>query len=84
MSSPKLADIAANNLRGERARRRLTQAQLAEMLGWPRTSVYDVESGRRRLSLDDLAAICRVLGVPLAELLRGADDDDLRALGLVR
>ena len=41
-----LGDLIANNIRGERARRRWTQAQLAERLGWPRTSIHDIEIGR--------------------------------------
>lgn len=77
-----LHDVLANNIRGERARRRLTQAQLADLLGWPRTSIHDVEVGRRRLTLDDLTAFCRAFGLPLSELLRGADDEALRILGI--
>jgi len=77
-----LHDTLANNVRGERSRRRLTQAQLAVMLGWPRTAIHDIESGRRRLGLDDLAALCRVFDMPLVELCHGGRDDDLHALGL--
>ncbi len=79
-----LADVAANNVRAERARRRWTQAELARRLDWPRTSIHDVEIGRRRLGLDDLAAVCRVFGIDLLDLCHGGDDDDLRALGLTR
>jgi transcriptional regulator with XRE-family HTH domain len=77
-----LYDILAANIRGERARRRWTQAQLAERLGWPRTSIHDVEVGRRRLGLDDLEQLCTVLDVPLIDLCRGADPARLRTLGL--
>jgi transcriptional regulator with XRE-family HTH domain len=79
---PPLTDVIANNVRGERARRRLTQAELAEQVGWPRTTVHEVESGRRRLGPDDLVALCRVFDIPLVELCRGADPDDLRILGI--
>lgn len=79
---PGLGDHLANSIRAERSRRRGSQAELAEAIGWPKSSVGDVESGRRKLGLDDLAVICRAFDVPLAELLRGADRDDLRALGL--
>lgn len=79
---PGIGDHLANSIRAERSRRRWSQAEFAEVIGWPKSSVGDIESGRRKLGLDDLAVICRGLGVPLAELLRGADADDLRALGL--
>lgn len=79
-----LHDIVANNIRAERARRRWTQSGLAERLGWPRTSIYDVESGKRRLSLDDLAALCEAFEVPLVELCHGADSAQLRALGILQ
>ena len=79
-----LHDVAANNIRAERARRRWTQADLARRLDWPRTSIHDVESGRRRLGLDDLAALCRAFDIDLIDLCQGGDDNDLRALGLRR
>lgn len=82
VSSPPLHDLLANNIRGERARRRWTQAQLAEMLGWPRTSIHDIEIGKRRLGLDDLSELCRVFDLPLVELCRGADQQQLAYLGL--
>lgn len=79
---PSLHDVVANNIRGERARRRWTQVELAEKLGWPKTSVSDLEIGRRRLTIDDLADLCRVFGLPLVELCRGGDEESLRSLGL--
>lgn len=79
---PTLHDLLANNVRGERARRRWTQAQLAEMLGWPRTAIHDIEIGKRRLGLDDLSELCRIFDLPLVELCRGADLRQLRYLGL--
>jgi transcriptional regulator with XRE-family HTH domain len=77
-----LHDVIANNVRGERARRRWTQVQLAEKLGWAQSSIYDIEVGRRKLTLDDLAALCAVFELPLLELCRGGEDESLRALGL--
>lgn len=44
--------------------------------------VSDTESGQRRIGIADMPKLCRALGVPLADLLRGADRDDLRALGV--
>lgn len=71
--------------RGVAARRtwlQLDQAELAERLGWARQTVSDLERGRRRLYAADLPLLCRALECDLAELARGAGDDDLRALGL--
>jgi transcriptional regulator with XRE-family HTH domain len=79
----RLAHVIANNVRGERARRHLTQAQLGESMGWPRNAIHEVESGRRRLGPDDLVALCRVLDLPLVELCRGAEPEDLRILGII-
>jgi transcriptional regulator with XRE-family HTH domain len=79
---PTLHDVLANAVRAERSRRRWTQAELAQRLGWPRTRVHDVELGRSKLELDDLAGLCRAFGVPLSELARGGDDEDLVILGL--
>lgn len=78
-----LDDVIASNLRGERARRRWTQADLAERLGWPERRVMSTEVGRRSLRPSELAAVCRILDVTLLELARGADEADLRALGLL-
>jgi transcriptional regulator with XRE-family HTH domain len=79
---PALGDVIANNVRAERARRRLTQADLADQMGWPRSSIHDVEAGRRKIGPDDLVALCRVFSVSFADLARGADEGDLRTLGL--
>jgi len=54
------------------------------MCGLPRTAIYDTEIGRRKLTLDEMACLCRDFGIDLAELVRGGDEDDLHALGIVR
>lgn len=41
----------------------LTRDQLAARLGWRVESVSGYESGRRPLAVDDLAAVCRALGI---------------------
>lgn len=79
---PALGDVIANNVRAERARRRLTQADLAERMGWPRSSIHDVEAGRRKVGPDDLVALCKVFDVTFADLAHGAEAEDLRILGL--
>lgn len=74
--------MIARNVRGERARRGWRQDDLAERLGWSRASVGALETGTRRVTADHLPALCKALGVPFADLIRGADEADLRALGL--
>jgi transcriptional regulator with XRE-family HTH domain len=79
---PSIGDIAARNVRVERARRRWTQADLAERIGWSPSKVGDVESGRRRISADALVDLCRAFEIPLTQLLADAEPEDLRVLGL--
>lgn len=77
-----LGAVVANNVRAERARRNWRQEDLADRLGWSRGSIGHLESGRRRPSVADLPQLCRVFGIPVAALLIGADEADLRALRL--
>jgi transcriptional regulator with XRE-family HTH domain len=74
--------VVAGNIRAERARARVRQVELAEALHLSQPATSALESGQREITLSEAAIICRVLGVPLAELVRGADPDDLAALGL--
>lgn len=69
-------------MRAERSRQGLTQAQLANKLGWSRQKVAALEAGTRRLFFDDVPDLCAALGVPLSRLLLDADPDDLHTLGL--
>ena len=80
--APTLAALLARNVRAERSRRRWRQQDLAEAIGRSATFVADVEGGRRRLDVDQILALCRVLEVPLSKLLDGATPADLRVLGL--
>jgi transcriptional regulator with XRE-family HTH domain len=72
--------VLANNVRAERSRRRLRQEDLAERLGWSRTKLADIESGRRRVLFGYLPELCRALDVSLEVLLLGADPQDVEAL----
>jgi transcriptional regulator with XRE-family HTH domain len=77
-----LADIVARNIRIERGKRRWKQEELADLLGWGSAAVGAVEAGTRRINMDDLPGLCRVFGIPLTQLIDGADPDDLAALKL--
>jgi len=74
--------VIARAIRAERARLGLRQDELAERLGWARQTLSTVESGARRITVNDLPLLCDALGVPLAELIRGAEPDDLARLRL--
>lgn len=71
--------MLAASLRAERARRGLRQEDIAEAMGWARSTVAEVESGSRRLSLWEVARACEVLGVGLHDLVRGAEGEDVLA-----
>ena len=79
---PRLSEVFPINVRAERTRRQLDQGEFAELLGWTRSMVSDLEIGRRKLSVDDIWPICRALGLTLSELAIGADPDERRALGI--
>lgn len=79
---PSLSDAIAANVRAERARHRWTQTELAQRLGWATSTLGDLESGKRRVSADDLPTLCEVFEIDLIELVRRADPSDLRRLGL--
>lgn len=49
---------------------RLTQAQVAERVGFARTTLVAIEKGERRPSNPELVRIAEQIGVPLHELLR--------------
>lgn len=74
--------VIAGNVRATRARLRMTQEELADAMDWSRRTVTSLETGTRRVTVADLIGLCKALGVDMNELLRGASQDDLRALGL--
>lgn len=48
----------------------VTQAELAERLGWSREIVSNIEQGRRAVTVSDLIIIARVLDLDPETLLR--------------
>lgn len=79
---PSFSDALAAGVRVERARRRWTQQELADRAGMSRTTISDIEAGRRKVTGDYLPALCRAFGVSLSVLAADADPADLDALGL--
>jgi transcriptional regulator with XRE-family HTH domain len=57
-------------LRLERARAELTQGQLAERLGWDRTSISDIETGAKRVTVIELIELADALGFDGAAAFR--------------
>lgn len=77
-----LGDVIAANVRAERGRLKLDQAALAERLGWSKSTVSNLESGRRTVAADDIVPLCRALQVTFAQLIYRLDDDQLAILAL--
>jgi transcriptional regulator with XRE-family HTH domain len=74
-------------LRKQRAQRRLSQARLAEAAGLRRTSLVNIEAGRQRLPLHALYALCDALEIEpidvlpaIAEVRRPTEADDNEVL----
>ena len=44
-----------------------SQEQLAERIGWDRTYISRVESGKQNITIENLNQICNALGVTLKE-----------------
>ena len=60
-------------IRAAREIRRVTQEQLGSAVNLSRTSITNIELGRQRLLVDQLAGIASMLETPLAELIPSAD-----------
>jgi transcriptional regulator with XRE-family HTH domain len=78
----RLSDVIAANVRAERARRRWSQQELADRSGLSRSTIADLEIGTRRITADHLPVLCRAFGVTFAEMIRGADAEDVQALSI--
>lgn len=64
--------IIASRLRTAREMAGLSQAQVAKMLGLHRPSVSEMESGRRRVSADELTKLAEIYSVDI-EWLAGSE-----------
>jgi transcriptional regulator with XRE-family HTH domain len=80
----------AQRLRGLRAQRRWSQADLAQLMSdgyglrWHQTTIAKIEAGQRPIGLNEAAALAQVFEIPGSELLmpflgRRDDADELRA-----
>jgi transcriptional regulator with XRE-family HTH domain len=73
-----LNHIVGRRIAAARRSARLTQAQLAAKLDWPRDTLIHYENGRRAIAVDRIEQIAAALGIPAATLL--IDDEALAAI----
>ena len=74
--------VIARNARALRAAGQLRQVDVAARAGISRTQLSVIEGGGRLVSIEDVLALCRGLGVGIRDLVVGADPGDLELLGL--
>lgn len=79
---PGLGAYLARGIRARRTWLGLDQAEVGDRMGVSSQTVSDMERGRRRITVDDIPALCEALESTLAELVRDAPADLRRAAGL--
>ena len=68
MQNPHAERVAAS-VRAEVARRKVTQQQLADLLGMHQMSVSRRLNGHTEFTVSELATVAEFLGVPVASLI---------------
>lgn len=66
---PRPTEQVAANVRAEMARQRITQAQLAAVLGRSQQALSSRLSGRVAFSIDEIATVADRLGIPVSALI---------------
>lgn len=82
VTGSELARQLRANLKAERVRAGLTQAQLAEALGVGEDVVQSIEVGRRAAGFVEVVQIAVALDVPMTDICRRFDPEVLRTLAL--
>jgi transcriptional regulator with XRE-family HTH domain len=75
----------ARTVAAERVRRNWDQATLARKIsagGWSRSTVSNLELGKRRVTADDLPLLCEAFQISLLQLMHGVDPADIAKLRL--
>lgn len=75
-----LRSVVAGNIRAQRARLKLKQMDLADALNLSQSATSTLENGGRDITMAEALIVCRLLEVPLAKLVEGADG--IEAFGL--
>jgi transcriptional regulator with XRE-family HTH domain len=71
-----LCTRVAAEIRAEMARRKLTQVDLAHLIGKPQTTVSRWVSGLTKLDLEQVEMLARALGVTASELVSWGEATD--------
>lgn len=74
----------AQRIRAEREHLKLSQAQVADVLGIPRPAVSAIETGRRRVNSKELKRLGELFGASVDRLLGRESADDPTATALFR
>src|SRR5215204_2060480 len=67
---PRRSEDIRIRLRDEMSRQRLSQRDVAGMLGWSQSKVAHILTGHVEMNVDDLAEMCSVLRLSLTEAVR--------------
>ncbi len=65
----------ASRLRLSREMAGLSQGQVAKALGWHRPTVSEIEAGRRRVSVEELATLTEMYGVNILWVVGEKDEE---------
>ena len=74
----------ASRLRLSREMAGLTQSQVARSLDWHRPTVSEIEAGRRRVSVEELATLAEMYGVNVPWIVGEEDEDSNLAVDRVK
>jgi len=69
-------EILGNNIRAERVRKKLTQPQLAELIGMNENSIAKIERAEQSPSALAVLDIANALDIPTNELFKGIPKND--------
>lgn len=72
MDNPSIDEAIGNKLRGVRAEKGLTQAQLAAKSGIAEITIWRAEKGQRSLRLNQLDALCNALDIEVHDFVEAA------------
>lgn len=65
-----LSDRVRQRIREELTRKHLSQQELADLIQWTQSRVAQKLTGRTPITLEELAALCFGVGLPLVEAVR--------------
>lgn len=70
MTSETLSDRVRARIRDEMTAKKLSQRDLAGILEWSQGRVAKLMTGRVKITVDDLAALCFAVNIPPSEAIR--------------